>query len=128
MPQKPKLNLPPLDLGNEKAGERIARLRKEKGLTQKQLAEKMGLIQSLISSYERSRLRLNAEMVARFAKALSVSCDEIIGLKKNEATYTSISLRFIKRINKIEALPKSKQKWILKMIDALIRDAENNNL
>lgn len=42
MPQKSKLNLPLLNLGIETIGERITRLRKERGLSQRQLASKMG--------------------------------------------------------------------------------------
>jgi transcriptional regulator with XRE-family HTH domain len=81
MPQRSRLNLPPIDLGKKTIGERIARIRKQKGFTQKQLAEKMGLLNYLISDYERGRRRLYDEMVARFAIALDVSADYLIGLK-----------------------------------------------
>ena len=81
MPQRSKLQLPPIDLGKESIGERIAILRKQKGFTQKVLAEKMGLLNYLISDYERGRRRLYDEMVARFAIALEVSADYLLGLK-----------------------------------------------
>ena len=42
MPKKSKLNLPPLNLGEEAWGKRIARLRKQNGLSQAQLAKKIG--------------------------------------------------------------------------------------
>ena len=124
MPQKSKLDLIPIELSNESIGERIARLRKEKGWTQNDLAEKTGLIQSLISSYETNRLKLSAEMAARFAQVLNISTDTIIGFKLNEKKKTDFSLRYSKRIQKLEALPKAKQKMILKTLDALIRDAD----
>jgi len=124
MPQKSKLDLIPIELSNESIGERIARLRKEKGWTQNDLAEKTGLIQSLISSYETNRLKLSAEMAARFAQVLNISTDTIIGFKLNEKKKTDFSLRYAKRIQKLEALPKAKQKMILKTLDALIREAE----
>jgi NAD-dependent SIR2 family protein deacetylase len=41
----------------------------------------MGLIQALVSACELGKIRLNDEMVIRFAKALEVSADEILGLK-----------------------------------------------
>ena len=49
MPQKSKAQLPPIDLGPENLGERLKRLRKEQGLTQAELAEQLGLVQSSIS-------------------------------------------------------------------------------
>lgn len=81
MPRRLKLKLPPLNLGTESFGQRLARLRKERGYTQKELAEKMGIIQVLISDYKRDKLRLHAEMLTRFAQALDVNADDILGLK-----------------------------------------------
>lgn len=50
MPTKSKLKLTPVDMGAESLGQRLARLRKERGLTQKQVAERTGLIQELVSN------------------------------------------------------------------------------
>lgn len=61
-------------------GQRIARIRKERGYTQNELAERIGTIQALVSDYERDKLRLNAKMAVRFAIALEVSTDELLGL------------------------------------------------
>ena len=58
MPKRSKLKLPPLRLStDETAGQRLARLRKERGLTQVELAAKVGIIQGLVTNYERDRLR-----------------------------------------------------------------------
>jgi transcriptional regulator with XRE-family HTH domain len=43
-------------------GRRLARLRRERGLTQAQLAERIGILQTLVTDYEHDRLRLSAEM------------------------------------------------------------------
>lgn len=68
----------PVPKGAEPIGERLARLRKERGFTQKEFAEKTGLIQALISDYERGKLRLNADMILRFSSALEVSTDDLL--------------------------------------------------
>lgn len=52
--------------------------RKERGFTQKELAEKTDLTQTLASDYERGKLRLNAEMILRFATALEVSTADLL--------------------------------------------------
>lgn len=123
MPRRPTLKLPPLNLGEETIGQRIARIRKQKGYTQTELAQKMGTIQSLISDYETGRLRLYDEMVVRFAVALDVSTDEILGLKRNNHKPTKPSLKIMRRLNKIDSLPESQQKTLLKTIDVFLKGA-----
>lgn len=127
MPKPSNLNLSPLDLGKETMGERIARLRKERCLTQKQLAKKMGLTQSLISAYELNKLTFSAKMVARFAIFFGVTTDEIIGAKINGKNKIKLNLRLMKRIHRIEQLSEYNQKLILRMIDSFIRDNKPKN-
>ncbi len=125
MPRRSRLKLPPLNLGKETMGERIARLRKERGYTQAELAEKTGIIQALISDYERDKLRLHAEMVIRFAQALEVATDELLGLngKRKNGDNGKLSLRLLRRSKKIEELPSSQQKTLLKTIDTFLKGA-----
>ena len=123
MPQISKLKLPPLDLGEETLGQRIARLRKEQGLTQADLAEKSGLIRYLISDYERDKRRPNYEMIIRLALALEVTTDELLGLKGQEKK-AKPSLRIQRRVKRIEELPASQQKVLMKMIDVFIENIQ----
>jgi transcriptional regulator with XRE-family HTH domain len=120
MPQKSKLKLPPINLGDETFGQRLARLRKERGLTQSELAGKMGLVQALVSEYERDKLRPYHEMVARFAVALDVSTDELIGLNAPKRKHKAPSLRLQKRMLQIEELPTHQQKILLRTIDTIL--------
>ena len=79
MSRKP--DLPPLNLGNgETIGQRIAKIRKKFGLTQKELGEKISIKRAMVSDYELGRAKLYDEMVARFAIALEVSSDYLLGL------------------------------------------------
>lgn len=82
----------------------------------------MGSSRSLVSDYETGRIRLYDEMVARFAKALKTTTDDIIGYNLDkEETKETTSLRFSKRIKDIENLPEHKIKIILKTLDDLIK-------
>jgi transcriptional regulator with XRE-family HTH domain len=110
--------------GEETLGERLARLRKAKGLTQVELAEKMGIIQVLVSDYERGKLRPNPEILIGYARALDVTTDELVGVapsKKIEPP--SISRRFVRRLEKIEKLPKRDQDALIRTIDAFLGKA-----
>jgi transcriptional regulator with XRE-family HTH domain len=126
MPRVPKQILPPLNLSQDSIGQRIAKIRKAKGLTQQDLADKIGITRSVIANYERDRLRVYDEMLARIALALSVSTDQILGLvQRSDAQEGIHSLRFSRRIKLIEKLPMSEQKALIKTIDAYLKSAES---
>lgn len=99
------------------------RLRKQQGLTQVELAERIGIIQSLISEYERDKLRLNAHMLARFALALGVSADELLGLDDRRHNGGKVSLKVARRMRLVEKLPAQQQAVLLKTIDAFLTAA-----
>lgn len=114
-------------MNNKKGcGRIISRLRIERGLTQKQLAERMDIPASLITDYERGKLRLHDEIIVKLGHALQVSANEILDLEANNLkTDSTSSLRIMKRVKKIEKLPKFKQKIILQMIDGYTRGEAN---
>jgi len=111
---------------SETIGQRIARLRKERGLTQKELAEKVGIIQVLVSDYEKGKLRLHAEMVVRFARALGIRADELLGLTSDvsKGTATKPDLKIMRRLNRIASLPPKEQKIMLKAIDGWLQASQ----
>ena len=124
MPRVSKFKLPPVNTGGESIGQRLARIRKERGYTQKQLAERIGLIQELISRYEKEKIRLTVEMLIRLLDALDVSADEFLGRDQMKAESNRVNLRLVKRMQRIERLPTSKQKTILSSLDMMLDSAE----
>ena len=125
MPKKSKLA--PTDLEKETLGQRIAQLRKQRGLTQVELAEKTGLIQVVVSDYERGRLRLPADMALRFAEVLGVTVDELLRTQKKPVraakTAKQPSLKLVKHMEQIENLPTYQQRALLTTIDTFIAAA-----
>ena len=79
-------------------GDRIQRCRKERGWTQKQLAEKSGVPQAAISKIERGQVKPLFETVYRIAGAFGMGMDELAGIpasksgKKTELDPTLLSL------------------------------------
>ncbi len=124
MGRKSKLKLPPIELGKESLGKRIARLRKEKGKTQVELAKIMGLTQGLISDYELDKLRPYHEMIVRFAIALDVSADELLGFRQSKKNTDKPNLKLTRRMKEIENLPPSQQKVLLKTIDTFLKGSQ----
>lgn len=83
MSKRIKNDLPSLNLVDDKTiGERIMEVRKYKELTQLELSKKIGIKRRLLSEYETGRINISGEMVTRFAIALEVSADILLGLKK----------------------------------------------
>ena len=123
MPRPSRLKLPPVTFGeDESLGQRIARLRKERGTTQQELAERIGTIQVLVSDYERDRIRAAAEMVVRIAEALEISADELLGMKKARLGPRA-SRRVLRRVERVEELPPQQQATLLRTIDTFLKAA-----
>jgi transcriptional regulator with XRE-family HTH domain len=112
---------PTLDSSAKEIGSRIASLRKAKGITQRELAEKIGVTRTVVTDYECGRVRMYDEMLARLALVLECSTDTILGLKNTVQASSAPQLRFTRRIRELEQLPEQKQKAILKTLDDLIR-------
>jgi len=65
-------------------GERLTAIRKAKGLTQVQLAERMDSSQRAVSHYENHPTAPPGPILAKLAEALAVSTDELLGLKTHK--------------------------------------------
>lgn len=61
-------------------GEKIRALRLEKGLTQTQLADKIGLVKGSISAYEQGKKYPSIEVLIKLCSVFDVSSDYLIGL------------------------------------------------
>jgi transcriptional regulator with XRE-family HTH domain len=59
-------------------GERIRQLRKEAGLSQADLAEKIGADPGRVSRYEAGRITPSADALVRLAETLNVSIDHLL--------------------------------------------------
>ena len=69
---------------NETLGKRIAALRKEKGLTQEQLAEKVGVSAQAVSKWENDVSCPDITILPLLADLFGVSVDELLGVKPVE--------------------------------------------
>ena len=71
---------------SEKIGKFICELRKSEGLTQKDLASKLGVTDKAVSKWERGLSCPDIELLIPLAKILNVSTDEILIGKKIESS------------------------------------------
>jgi transcriptional regulator with XRE-family HTH domain len=107
----------------ETLGYRIARLRREKGLTQAELAQQLKVSQPVVSDYENDVIRLPADVVVQIAEILGASTDELLGRKAPVARSNGTSIknrRLYRRMQEIEKLPRRDQEALLRTIEAFI--------
>lgn len=71
-------------------GENIRKIRKEKGLTQKQLGELLNMTQSAIGQFENDKTSPKIETIKKIASALDVSITDILGTFKNSYEYKKL--------------------------------------
>lgn len=109
-------------LTEESIGQRISRLRKERGMTQQELAEKLGLTQTVVSDYENNVLKFNGPLLIKLARIFHISADQLLGLKRIKENGNGQILRpgVFKRLKQIEKLKKRDQQALLRTIDGFL--------
>ena len=101
-------------------GERLAEIRQSRGLTQSDLAEKVGVSQRVIAYYEHAEAQPPGALLVDLAKTLQVSADHLLGLKLPKETKNPKRARLMKRLQRLEKLPPTDLRFVLKMVDGLI--------
>ena len=64
----------------------IKKARKEKGLTQKELAEKVGVTQGNLSSWETDRWKPDLDALKKLCEVLNCSADYLLGQEKPDSS------------------------------------------
>lgn len=103
-------------------GARIAQARKERGLTQQQLADALGISQQTLAHYEVGRVGVGAPMLPRLSELLDLSFDEIllghptvrIPGKRGPAS------RLEQQLDAIARLPKAEQRAVSTLLTAVL--------
>lgn len=66
-------------------GNRLKELRRQSGMTQKQLAEKIGITKSVVSFYELRERTPSPEILVKLAAEFKVSADYLLGIEKRKS-------------------------------------------
>ena len=74
-----------------KLGENILKLRKQNGLSQEQLGEKVNVTRQTISNWELNETTPNPEQLKLLSKALNVSIDELLDNEVKEVLMKKVS-------------------------------------
>ncbi len=111
--------------GAKAIGQRLTSIRKAKGLTQVEVAQRLDITQTLISKYERGDLLLHGELITQLAKLFDVSADDILGLERKSkakpiAITPAVDRALARRFALLQSLPRRDRDAVTRTIDALI--------
>ncbi len=101
-------------------GERLAALRKERQLTQVQLAEQLGVSQQAVTAYESGQRRVPISTLPPLAQALGVTVEELIGTPAQRAGKRGPAPKLQQQLERVQALPKAKQRLVSEVLDSLL--------
>jgi len=105
---------------SESFGERLARLRQEAGLSQRDLAAEVNISQRMVAYYEKQTAHPPTHLLAILAKALGVSSDQLLGIKEVKSNGRKKDNRLWRRFSQVEQLPQSQRKQIVQILDAFL--------
>lgn len=106
----------------KKIGKQIQALRKKRGMTQEQLAEKVELSTNYLSAVERGINALSLDKLVEIMNCLECSADEIF----SDVLHNGYEIKANLLSNSIAQLPPDEQNRIFEVIETLIKTAKKN--
>lgn len=108
-------------------GRRMAALRRQKGLSQRELGERLGTTQKTIDYYERRAVNPTLELVERVAEALEVLPAQLIGddvapLKASRRSGPTSKVQ--KVFEDVARLPRRQQEKVVEFVSAFVAQYE----
>ena len=98
-------------------GENVVDIRKKRGLSQSELAKRVGTIAVTIGRYERNEIKPSIDIATKIANILDVSLDFLVG-----SSDAVLEKSLVNKIVQIQNLPKDDQDCVHKLLDAFLRD------
>ncbi|MFH1023466.1 MAG: helix-turn-helix transcriptional regulator [Planctomycetota bacterium] len=102
----------------------LRKVRDSRGLSQVQLAKMIGITQRMLSYYENHTHKAPAFHLTKFADALQVSTDVLLGHKSFRDPHTKHNARLWGKLRLVESLPPKDRLAIVRVIDALVEKDE----
>ena len=105
-------------------GQRIAIQRKTQDITQAELAERLGISQQAMNSFEKGRRRVPVSLLPVIAQTLQTTLDALVAQEAAPATAApkkrGPQKKIRQQLEQIEALPMAKQRAIAQVLDSML--------
>lgn len=100
-------------------GQRVYTARQALGLSQAEVAEKLGLTQSGYAAWERDVVALRPEQLSKLAQALQISVEELLGQNQSKRGQGP-SGKMRRLFEEVSLLPKSRQQRIAIVLEDML--------
>ena len=110
----------PTDRQRTAFGERLATAREAAGLTQRELADKLHVRQSVLSWWERQPVALRPEQLTTLADVLDVSTDQLLGRNIEKKRGTGPTGKTKKVFDAVSRLPRHHQEKIVAVVESFV--------
>jgi len=101
-------------------GSRIAQQRKDRHLTQVQLAETLGVSQPTMNAYELGQRRVPVSALPTLARTLGVSLEELLGESQMATKKRGPAPKLQQQVERLARLPKAQQRVVMQMLDGVL--------
>lgn len=106
-------------------GKRLAELRKERGLTQSELAARLEISSKMIDYYERRATNPSLEIITKAATIFGVTLADMLGEELSRPRHRpGPPSRLEAQIERVRQLPRRQKEHIIKTLAALLKQAE----
>jgi transcriptional regulator with XRE-family HTH domain len=101
-------------------GQRLAAAREQAGISQAQLAERLGVTQPTVAYWERQAVNIRSDVLTKIARSLDVSSDELLGTKPSTARAAKPAGKARQAFDAVSRLPRRQQAKIVEVVEAMV--------
>jgi transcriptional regulator with XRE-family HTH domain len=101
-------------------GKLLSSARKEVGLTQLELAQRIGVTQRVVAYWERESIGLKAEQLVSLADALGIAVDSLLGRNSKSERRGGPIGRAKRVFDQVTSLPRVKQQRVLDILETVL--------
>ena len=106
-----------------KFGQRMAAFRVARGLSQRELGEKLGMTRDRVVYYERSARNPSLEVVQQIAGFFGVSISELFNDAARAGRKPGPPSQFMQLAGQLDQLPRAQQKVVAQMLEGFLKQA-----
>jgi len=101
-------------------GQRAFTARQALGLSQAEVAAKLGITQAGYAAWERDPVALRPEQICRLAEVLNVSVEQVLGVEEKPARQGGPTGKARRLFEQLSKLPRAQQQHVLTVVEAFV--------
>jgi len=111
---------PPISQNRTAFGQRLYAARIQAGLSQNQVAEKLGITQPSYADWERSAVSLKPEYLPKLAEMLGVSIESLLGVEERPRSTSGPGGKLRRIFEEASRLPRYQQQRVIAIVEDML--------